>query len=102
MQMAIPTIEPPSYEIERELEQLRRLTPTAPPITSNPERMGGTPVIGLSRVPVTALLDYILEGQTIEEFLDSFPAVDRASALAALEQIRTALDEGWLATRVDY
>lgn len=100
--MAISTIEPFPHEIEQELEQLRRLTPTAPPITSNPERMGGTPVIGLSRVPVTTLIDYILEGQTLEEFLDSFPAVDRAAAMAALEQIKTALDEGWLATEVDY
>ncbi|MGH9838351.1 MAG: DUF433 domain-containing protein [Blastocatellia bacterium] len=100
--MAISTIESLPYEIEQELEQLRQLAHTAPPITSNPERMGGTPVIGLSRVPVTALLDYIIEGQTLEEFLDSFPAVDRAAALAALEQIKAALDEGWLAAQVDY
>jgi uncharacterized protein (DUF433 family) len=97
--MPIHKVETCVDEIEQELRQLPRLAQTAPPITSNPERLGGAPVIGLSRVPVTALIDYVIEGHTLEEFLDSFPAVDRTAAVAALEQIKAALDEGWLATR---
>lgn len=100
--MATYKLEPCADEIEKELAQLARLAHTAPPITRNPERLGGTPVIGLSRVPVAALFDYVIEGQTLEEFLDAFPAVDRAAALAALEKIKAALDEGWLAVEVNY
>ncbi len=89
-------------EVEQEIKRLPRLQRTAPPITTNPERMGGTPVIGLSRVPVATLMDYLMAGDDLKEFLDDFPAVSREEALAALEKIKEALDEGWLAERVDY
>lgn len=89
-------------EVAQEIKRLPRLARTAPPITTNPERLGGTPVIGLSRVPVTTLIDYLMAGDDLGEFLDDFPAVSREEALAALEKIKEALDEGWLAKRVDY
>lgn len=76
--------------------------PTAPPITINPERLGGTPVIGTYRLPVSRLIDYFAAGYTLEEFLDEYEGTDRATTLAALERIKQALDEGWLAERVDY
>jgi hypothetical protein len=47
---------PPS-EIGERLEELRRLAESAPPITTNPERMGGTPVIGIQRMPVAQLIE---------------------------------------------
>jgi len=89
-------------EVEQEIKLLPSLARDAPPITTNPERMGGTSVIGLSRVPVTSLIDYVMAGDNLDQFLDDFPAVTREEALAALEKIKEALDEGWLATRVDY
>jgi hypothetical protein len=42
--------------------QLERLDEEAPPITTNPQRLSGAPVIGIQRMPVTTLLDYLIEG----------------------------------------
>lgn len=85
-----------------EVLALRQLAQSAPPITTNAERLGGTPVIGINRVPVTALIDAFTSGQTLDEFLDDFPAVEHHEALAALDRIRAALEAGWLAERVTY
>ena len=89
-------------EVEQEIKRLPVLRRTAPPITTNPERLSGTPVIGLSRVPVTALMDYLIAGDDLDAFLDDFPSISREEAAAALEKIKEALNEGWLAERVDY
>src|SRR5438128_719391 len=51
-----------------------------PVINRDPEIMGGTPVFRGTRVPVTALLDYLEEGQDLDEFLDDFPSVKREQA----------------------
>lgn len=77
-------------------------TPQPPPITTNPARLGGTPVIGTYRLPVARLIDYFAAGYTLAEFLDEYDGTDRATVLAALARIKEALDEGWLAERVDY
>ncbi len=45
--------------------QLERLDEEAPPITTNPRRLSGAPVIGIQRMPVTTLLDYLIEGYSI-------------------------------------
>ena len=60
-------------------------------IASDPEILGGTPVFCGTRVPFKALLDYLEGGDTIDEFLDDFPTVSRASAIAALEQAQALL-----------
>lgn len=52
----------------------------------DPEVLGGTPVFVGTRVPVKALLDYIEGGHTLNDFLDDFPTVTRAQAVAVLEQ----------------
>lgn len=72
-----------------------------PPITVNPARMGGTPVIGIERLPVEYLIGYLMKGGTVDEFVDEFSA-DEETVLAALQHIRAALAEGWLAEPVDY
>ncbi|MGH9803174.1 MAG: DUF433 domain-containing protein [Blastocatellia bacterium] len=74
----------------------------APPITINPERMGGTPVIGIHRLPVASLIDHLMSGYTVDEFLDSFPGTDRDKVIAVLQMVKDKLDEGWLAEEVDY
>ena len=38
-----------------------------------------------TRVPAQTLLDYLEGGDSIDEFLDSFPSVTREQAVAALE-----------------
>jgi uncharacterized protein (DUF433 family) len=91
---------PPS-ETDDRLAELRRLQQTAPPITTNPERMGGTPVIGIERLPVSSLIDHLMGGYTVDEFIEAFQT-DREKVMAALQRVKDALDEGWLAEKVDY
>lgn len=88
--------------LEVRARDLERLAKTAPPITINPERMSGAPVIGLSRVPVATLLDYLATDHTLSDFLASFPGIERERAVAALDRIKEVLEEGGLGERVDY
>ncbi len=60
-------------------------------IHSDPEILGGTPVFVSTRVPVQALLDYLEGGHPLAEFLDDFPTVTEAQAIAALEQAKHLL-----------
>ena len=60
-------------------------------VHSDPDILGGTPVFVGTRVPVQALIDYIEGGHSLEEFLDDFPTVSRAIAVAALEQAKAHL-----------
>ncbi|BAS28114.1 DUF433 domain-containing protein [Limnochorda pilosa] len=53
--------------------------------------LGGTPVFVGTRVPVETLFDYLVGGQTLDEFLDDFPSVDRTHAIAALEEMKHAV-----------
>ena len=93
----VATAEP----LEEKLARLKELAQTAPPITINPQRMSGAPVIGIQRMPVVQMIDYLLDGYSLNEFIDEFE-LDPAKARGALEKIRAALDEGWLAEPVDY
>jgi uncharacterized protein (DUF433 family) len=54
-------------------------------ITRDPEIMSGTPVFKGTRVPIKSLLDYLRGGDTLDEFLESFPSVERGQAEALLE-----------------
>lgn len=47
--------------------------------------LGGLPVFAGTRVPVQTLFTYIEEGDTLDEFLDDFPAVSREHAIKVLE-----------------
>ena len=63
-----------------------------PVLHRNPRIQGGVPVFAATRVPVKNLFDYLEAGDTIDQFLIDFPAVDRAKAVAALEMARPAAD----------
>ena len=54
-------------------------------IHSDRERVSGTPVFKGSRVPVRTLFNYMSYGYPLDEFLEAFPSVERAQAIAALE-----------------
>jgi len=54
-------------------------------IQCQPDIMGGTPVFAGSRVPVHTLVDYLQAGDTIDDFLEGFPMVERSQVLAFLE-----------------
>jgi uncharacterized protein (DUF433 family) len=60
-------------------------------IHSNPDILGGTPVFVGTRVSFQTLLDYLEAGQSLADFLDDFPTVERELAVAALEQAKEAL-----------
>ncbi len=62
-----------------------------PAVHSDPEILGGVPVFVGTRVPVQNLFDYLSGGDTLDEFLGSFPTVRREQAIAALEQAGEAL-----------
>jgi len=53
--------------------------------------MHGIPVFRGTRVPVQTLFDYLTGGDTLNDFLEGFPTVTRALALAALDQARQLL-----------
>lgn len=54
-------------------------------VHSDAEIMGGTPVFVGTRVPLQNLIDYLEGGESVEDFLDAFPAVRREQAVAVIE-----------------
>ncbi len=62
------------------------------PITIDPDIMSGAPVFTGTRVPVSALLENLGAGVSLDEFLDNFPTVKREQAIRVLEHFRSELD----------
>ena len=60
-------------------------------VHSDPDILGGTPVFVGTRVPVRTLLDYLADGDTLEEFLDHFPTVSQEQSVAAREEAKALL-----------
>ena len=60
------------------------------PVERSPEVLGGTPVFSGTRVPVQALLDHLEGGDSLDDFLESFPTVSREQAVAFIEQAARA------------
>jgi uncharacterized protein (DUF433 family) len=54
-------------------------------LSSDPEVVSGTVVFAGTRVPAKALVDYLKYGHTLDEFLESFPTVEREQAQAVLD-----------------
>jgi len=64
---------------------------TEPVVSRSLEVMGGAAVFSGTRVPVQTLLDYLVAGESIDEFLAGFPSVTREQAIAFLEQAKDRL-----------
>jgi uncharacterized protein (DUF433 family) len=60
-------------------------------ILRSDEILGGTPVFAGTRVPVKTLFDYLEGGDTLDEFLEDFPAVSREHAVKVLERMKETL-----------
>jgi len=60
-------------------------------IEVDPEIMSGAPVFRGTRVPVQSLFEYLEDNLSLNEFLDCFPTVRRADAIAVLEHSKTEL-----------
>jgi uncharacterized protein (DUF433 family) len=57
----------------------------------NPQRLGGSPCFAGTRVPIKTLFEYLEGGDPLEDFLEGFPPVTRAQAVAVLELSRARL-----------
>ena len=62
-----------------------------PVIHSDPDIQGGVPVFVGTRVPLKNLFDCLEAGDSLDDFLRSFPSVTREQAVAVLELAREAL-----------
>ena len=60
-------------------------------IQSDPEILGGTVVFVGTRVPVKTLFDHLEAGDSIGDFLEGFPSVQREQVIAVLEESRKEL-----------
>ncbi len=60
-------------------------------IRRSDEILSGTPVFAGTRVPVQTLFDYLEEGDTLDEFLDDFPAVSKEHAVKVLEKTKETM-----------
>jgi len=58
---------------------------------ADPEIMSGKPVFAGTRVPVDTLINYILDGNTLDEFLEDFPTVTKEDAVTVLEYANQSL-----------
>ncbi|MGH6864693.1 MAG: DUF433 domain-containing protein [Methyloceanibacter sp.] len=58
---------------------------------SDPDIQGGVPVFVGTRVPLKNLFDYLEAGDSLDDFLASFPSVTREQAVAALELARKTI-----------
>ena len=67
-------------------------TPTGrhrrPPISVDSEVRGGEPCFTGTRVPVSSLFVNLEGGVSLDEYLDAFPTVKRAQALAVLQRAK--------------
>lgn len=62
-----------------------------PLITSDPDRLGGTPCFTGTRVPVQTLFDHLTAGDRLDDFLIDFPDVSREQAIEVLNASKAAL-----------
>lgn len=63
------------------------------PISIDSDIMSGVPVFTGTRVPISALLENLEAGVSLDEFLENFPTVTRQQAVRVLEHFRSSLDD---------
>ena len=54
-------------------------------ISKDPEILGGTPVFSGTRVPVRILFEHLEAGDSLDDFIESFPTVTRNQAKQLLQ-----------------
>ena len=60
-------------------------------VSRDPEIMSGALCFTGTRVPVQNLFDYLEGTSSIEDFIEDFPSIPRANAVAVLEAARERL-----------
>ena len=63
-------------------ELLRRLDAV---VWVDPDRLSGSPCFKGTRIPVQMLIDHLVAGFSLDEFLDTVPSLDRSQAQRFLE-----------------
>ena len=71
-----------------------------PLISIDPERMSGAPCFAGTRVPIQNLFDYVEGGETLDEFLNQFPAITREHAVEVLRMAHHAMIAATSSTRI--
>lgn len=54
-------------------------------INIDPDLMAGTPVFRGTRVPIHSLFEYVENGYSLDEFLETFPTVRREQVILLLQ-----------------
>ena len=62
------------------------------PITVSKDILSGQPVFKGTRVPVSALLENLEVGVSLDEFLENFPSVHRDQAIQLLDYLKSSLE----------
>ena len=75
---------------ERERAELasRLLAQNSSVVTADPNVMSGAPVFKGTRVLVQTLIEYLEAGDSIDDFLEGFPSVDREQVIGFLEETK--------------
>ena len=60
-------------------------------IVADADILNGVPCFRGTRVPFKNLMDYLVDGEPLEEFLIDFPTVTREQVIEALEEAKTSL-----------
>lgn len=68
--------------------------PDTLPVALDPAILGGTPTFRGTRVPIQTLFDYIVDGWTLDQFLENFPTVTREDAITVLETLAESFAVG--------
>ncbi|MCA1852046.1 MAG: DUF433 domain-containing protein [Beggiatoa sp.] len=63
----------------------------SPLITRSEQVMSGVVVFSGTRVPMQTLIDYLEEGDRLDDFLEDFPTVSREHVIAVLELAKESL-----------
>ncbi len=65
----------------------KKIKQTSNPITISSEILQGTPVFSDTEVPIQTLWDYLKAGDSIDDFLKSFPSVKKEQVIQFLDHI---------------
>ena len=75
----------PTVGVGQALTEMEKRAEANIPASSDKDRMGGTPILSGSRVPVSILFSYLKHEDTIDEFLTQYPIADRTDVVRTLE-----------------
>ena len=82
----------PSVSRDQALAAMKKRLGADNVIHSDLRVMSGSPVFKGTRLPVKNLFDYLEAGDSLEEFLHSFPTAKREQAVRALQRARQMVE----------